>query len=181
MRYDFSPEFVSRFPTFTRFVIVARGVDNRSESAELKQMLNDAALAVRSDASLAMPAQHPKLAPWDAAFRSFGADPAETLPSITSLIVRARRPSLEPGETIFAYHNTLVALSNYISLIHLIPSGADDLGLAHGDVGLRLATGKELFVGFASNRVERPAAGEVIFADKRKVMCRRHSASSTAG
>ena len=55
----------------------------------------------------------------------------------------------------------------------LVPSGVDDLGLVQGDFGLRLAKGTEIFVGFASNRIERPEPGEIILADRRKVMCRR--------
>ncbi len=173
MKYTFSPDFAARFPTFIRFVVIARGVNNQGESDELKQMLNEAALSVRNDAALANSGDHPRIAPWRAAMRSFGANPDETLPSVQSLLVRAQRPGLDAGEPLFAYHNSMVALSNYISLKHLIPSGTDDLGLAHGDIGLRLAKGNEIYVGFARNRVERPLAGEVIFADKRKVMCRR--------
>ena len=173
MKYTFSPDFAAMFPAFIRFVVIARGVNNQGESAELKQMLNEAALAVRNDPALANAGDHARIAPWRAAMRDFGADPDETLPSVQSLIVRAQRPGLDAGEPVFAYHNTIVALSNYISLKHLLPSGTDDLGLAHGDIGLRLAKGNEIYVGFAGNRVERPVAGEVIFADKRKVMCRR--------
>lgn len=173
MRYSFSPDFVAKYPTFTRFVVVARGVDNRGEHAALREMLAGAARAVRANPALAEPAAHPQIAPWRAAMRAFGADPDETLPSVQSLVERARGATAEPDELLIPYRNTLVALSNYISLTHLVPSGVDDLGTVHGDIGVRLARGNELFVGFASNRVERPAAGEVIFADKRKVLCRR--------
>jgi tyrosyl-tRNA synthetase len=172
MRYTFSPEFAVAFPAFIRFVVVARGIDNTGEHPALKQMLDQAAQAVRTNPALADAAAHPQIAPWRAAMRAFGADPDETLPSVLSLVTRARR-ALDAGETLIPYHNPMVAISNYVSLAHLVPSGTDDLGMVHGDIGLRLAKGNELFVGFASNRVERPAAGEVIFADKRKVMCRR--------
>ncbi len=172
MRYTFSPEFVAAFPAYIRFAIVAQDIDNSGQSAELQQMLSQAAQAVRHDPALADLATHPTLAPWRAAFRSFGADPDEVMPSVQSLVTRARRV-LDADEALIPYHNPMVAISNYISLKHLIPSGTDDLGLVHGDIGLRVAKGNELFVGFASNRVERPTKGEVIFADKRKVMCRR--------
>ncbi len=173
MRYSFSPDFIAAFPSFIRFVVVARGIDNSGQHAEATALLNEAAWAARNSPALADVAAHSRLAPWRAAMRTFGANPDETLPSVQSLVERARRAALEPDEPLIPYRNTVVALSNYVSLKHLVPSGVDDLGMVHGDIGLRLARGNELFVGFASNRVERPAAGEVIFADKRKVMCRR--------
>lgn len=106
-------------------------------------------------------------------FESMGLDTNTVKPLIQSLIERIRRSDLKEGELAFGYHNTIVALSNFISIKYLIPSGADDLGLIQGDFGLRLAKGNEPYVGFASNDVEKPEVGEVILSDQRKVMCRR--------
>ena len=173
MRTYLSPEFLAKFPGYMRFVVVARGVDNRRQHDNVVQLLEKAARSVRDRKDLAEPAVHPRISSWSEAFRAFGADPDESIPSVQALVTRARREDLSQDEEIFAYHNTVVALSNHISMKYLVPSGADDLVLVHGDFGLRLASGNELFVPMGSNDIEPPKQGEVVLADKRKVMCRR--------
>lgn len=173
MKNSLSSELIARFPSYVRFFLVARDIDNQSHHEELERLLNEAARNVRKDPALKKPIEHSRIANWRRAFEKLGIDPDEAAPSVQALVMRARERGAKKDESIFAYHNTIVALSNYISLKHLIPSGVDDLGLVQGDFGLRFAKGTELFVGFNDNKVERPNPGEVIFADQRKVMCRR--------
>jgi lysyl-tRNA synthetase class 2 len=154
-----------------RFVIVASDIDNTKVHSRLVELLNEAAQSVRSNTALES-MSHPRIQSWREAFTKLNLNPVEVMPSVQALVLRAKRPDLEEGKPVFAYHNTLVALSNYISLKHLIPSGVDDLGLVQGDFGLRPARGNEIFVGFTSNRVEHPEPGEIVLADKRRVMCR---------
>ncbi|GAI13869.1 unnamed protein product, partial [marine sediment metagenome] len=80
---------------------------------------------------------------------------------------RARRGDQLP------YINTLVALFNYFSLRHMVPSGGDDLNAVNGDLCLTLAKGDEPFTPLNSDVIEYPAPGEVIYVDNSKVMCRR--------
>jgi len=54
-----------------------------------------------------------------------------------------------------------------------VPSGGDDLGSVEGDLRLILAKGDEPFTPLGSEAVEHPPAGEVIYFDNAKVMCRR--------
>jgi tyrosyl-tRNA synthetase len=164
MKIFLAQEFIKKFPDYIRFVIVAKGIDNTREYRELKQML-----AEREEIVKTIPASEyeGRLSAWERAFRRFGANPSRYKPSHQALIEKVRDGGGIP------YHNTIVALSNYISLKYFVPSGADDLDRVDGDFGLKLARGNEIFVAIGSNRVERPKPGEVIYADKRKVMCRR--------
>lgn len=165
MRIGFAPNFIEKFPEFTRYVVVARGISNYETNHQVKQMLDEACTKAS------------RIDPWRKAFKKMGLDPDEFKPSVQSLVERVWHSDLKPGdsssESAFAYHNTIVALSNLVSIKYLIPSGADDLGLIQGDCNLQLANGKEIFIGFASNDIEHPEPGEVILADQRKVMCRR--------
>ncbi len=172
MKVALSPEFTAKFPSYTRFVVVAKGLDNSVIHPELQKMLNEVGSKVRKDASLADPSAIERIKSWREAFKEFGADPNETAPSVQSLMNLARRDGVEEGKDILSYHNTVVAISNYISLKHLVPSGADDLGKVRGDYGLQLARGKEVFVALGSNDVEYPRKGEVILTDGWRVMCR---------
>lgn len=165
MRIRLSPSITSRFPDYVRYVVVARGIDNHREG---QIALREAEAVVRADPAMEAPHQHPRIANWREAFVRLGLDPDVTRPSAESLVARLRNNP----DTQLAYHNTVVALANWMSLRHLVPCGADDLGLVHGDIELRPARDGELFVPVSGNRVERTTSNEVILADRRKVMCR---------
>ena len=155
------------FPDYIMVTVVARGIDNRGEHPELQRLLDELQTAMRISPCCAEAIEeNPRLESWQAALRRFGVDPAEKVPSVQALV-----------ETVLAgraleYHNTVVAISNYISLKYLMPSGADDLDKTSGDLSVRLAKGDEVYVAFDSNEVEPPISGEVIYADDEKVMCR---------
>ncbi|MCX6031764.1 MAG: tyrosine--tRNA ligase [Chloroflexi bacterium] len=158
----------SLFPSYRRIVIIARDIDNSGEHYELAQMMAEVRAQLRNTLGLEAESipDHPAVANWRAAFRAFGVDPDEQHPSVQALL-----GSVLSGRSI-SYYNTVVAISNLISLKYLLPSGADDIDKTVGDFGLRLAKGNEVFVAFDSSDVTNPKPGEIILADDEKVMCR---------
>jgi DNA/RNA-binding domain of Phe-tRNA-synthetase-like protein len=168
MRFTFSDEFARLFPEYTRWLVVARNLDDHGEHPDITGMLAEAAARVRANRALAEnPAVHPRLTAWRDAFRRFGAKPADTRPALEALLRRALR-----GDDV-AYINTAVALMNHLMLARLLPCGGDDLGRVVGDFGLRLSRGDEIFTPFVGGAQEHPNVGEVILADEAHVMCRR--------
>lgn len=167
MKLTLSPEMVQRFPEYTMYTIVAKGIVNDSVPDELAALLAGAAAQVRATLSAESYLAHPRLASWRAAFARFGADPDVYPPSVQHLAELA----LAGGE--IASSSPVVALLNYISLKYLVPCGADDLGRVTGDFGVRLAQGDEIYVPIGGSEVEPVERGEVIYADQRKVMARR--------
>lgn len=168
MRFSFAPDFAARFPEYSRWLVVAHNLDNRSRHDEVERLLAEASERVRADAVLvANPAAHPRLAAWRDAFRRFGAKPADTRPALEALVRRVLNGDAIP------YINTAVALMNALSLAHLLPCGGDDLGQVIGNFSLRLARGDEPFTPFIGGETEHPVPGEVILADEARVMCRR--------
>jgi DNA/RNA-binding domain of Phe-tRNA-synthetase-like protein len=161
-----SQEVLARFPDYIRGVVVARGVNNEGEHEKLLQLLRGVEEDATKDESLLDIKNHPKIASWRQAYAAFGVNPNKFYCSIESLARRARRGDQLP------YINTLVALFNYFSLKHMVPSGGDDLDKVKGQLCLTLAKGDEPFTPFNSETVEYPAAGEVIYVDDDKVMCR---------
>jgi DNA/RNA-binding domain of Phe-tRNA-synthetase-like protein len=161
-----SQEVLARFPDYIRGVVVARGVNNEGEHEKLLQLLRGVEEDATKDESLLDIKNHPKIASWRQAYADFGVNPNKFYSSIESLARRARRGDQLP------YINTLVALFNYFSLKHMVPSGGDDLDKVKGQLCLTLAKGDEPFTPFNSETVEYPAAGEVIYVDDDKVMCR---------
>jgi len=162
-----SPEVLAKFPQYVRGVVIARGVDNHGEKPRLIEMLSEAVAKATQDESLQEIKSHPQIASWRQAYTDFGTNPNKFYCSIESLGRRARRGDQLP------YINTLVALFNYFSLKHMVPSGGDDLDSADGDLRLTLAKGDEPFTPLNSDVVEYPPPGEVIYVDNSKVMCRR--------
>jgi DNA/RNA-binding domain of Phe-tRNA-synthetase-like protein len=162
-----SKEVLTRFPDYIRGVVIARGVNNSGENQQLAQLLRKVEQKATQDESLQDIKNHPRIAPWRQAYSDFGTNPNKFYCSIESLGRRARRGDQLP------YINTLVALFNYFSLRHMVPSGGDDLNSADGDLCLTIARGNEPFTPFNSNVIEYPDSGEVIYVDDNKVMCRR--------
>ncbi len=162
-----SQEVFAKFPSYIRGVVIARGVDNHGEKPRLIEMLSELVAKATQDESLQAIKAHPRIANWRQAYTDFGTNPNKFYCSIESLGRRARRGDQLP------YINTLVALFNYFSLKHMVPSGGDDLNAADGDLCLTLAKGDEPFTPLNSNAVEYAPAGEVIYVDNSRVMCRR--------
>jgi lysyl-tRNA synthetase class 2 len=162
-----SSEVLARFPNYVRGVVIARGVDNSGEKQKLVELMRKAEQEATQDESLQDIKNHPRIAPWRQAYSDFGTNPNKFYCSIESLGRRARRGDQLP------YINTLVALFNYFSLKHIVPSGGDDLDSADGDLRLTLAKGDEPFTPLGSEVIEYPTPEEVIYIDNSKVMCRR--------
>ncbi len=167
MKSIVTPEVLQMFPNYIRGVVSARNVNNTGENPELVELLRKTEQAATQDASLLEIKNHPKILPWREAYTRFGSNPNKFYSSIESLCRRARRGDQLP------YINTAVALFNYFSLKHTVPSGGDDLDKVKGDLRLTLAKGNEPFTPFNAEEVEHPDRGEVIYIDDAFVMCRR--------
>jgi DNA/RNA-binding domain of Phe-tRNA-synthetase-like protein len=159
-------EVLAKFPSYIRGVVVARGVNNQGENQKLMELLSRVEDNATKDESLLEIKSHPRIASWRQAYTNFGVNPNKLYSSIESLGRRARR-----GDQL-SYINTLVALFNYFSLKHMVPSGGDDLDRVDGNLRLTLAKGNEPFTPFNSEVIEYPTPSEVIYVDDSKVMCR---------
>ena len=162
-----SSEVLAKFPDYVRGVVIARGVDNSGEKQQLVELMRKVGQEATQNEALQDIKNHPRIAPWRQAYSDFGTNPNKFYCSIESLGRRARRGDQLP------YINTLVALFNYFSMKHIVPSGGDDLDSAEGDLHLTLAKGDEPFTPLGSEAIEYPPPGEVIYVDNSKVMCRR--------
>jgi lysyl-tRNA synthetase class 2 len=159
-RIGIAPEVFEMFPGYVRHVLIAGNADNFGEPDELKDMLNLAQEALRSDESFADLKLHPRIASWRDAFGKFGINPNQCPPSTANLIKRVRSGKNLP------YINKLVCIFNIISMKYVLPAGGDDLDKVAGDVLLGPATGDEAYVPLGSSGpVERPKPGEIILFD----------------
>lgn len=165
--FTISDEVFERFPGYVRGVVVAHGLANGESPEELNSMLRSAEDFVRQELNLEKLVEHPRIAPWREAYRSFGAKPSKFRPSIEAMVRRVLRN--EPLPSI----NTLVDIGNVVSLRHLVPAGGHAVDVLKNDMELRLAAGDELFTPLDSEQVENPLPGEVVFVDGKTVLTRR--------
>jgi DNA/RNA-binding domain of Phe-tRNA-synthetase-like protein len=163
------PEILEQFPGYCWGKVICWGVDNRRGLEEAILLLREVEERVRQDESLADVVGHPKIAGWRQAFSQFGARPSKYQASVEALVRRARRGDALPPI------NTLVSIYNALSLRFLVPVGGDDLDLVSGGLHLRVAKGDEPFTPLGADTEDPPEAGEIIYADDAKVLCRRWS------
>lgn len=168
MKFLIADDIFEQYPDTQIGVMVARGLDNSGQSAELTGLVRTAEADVRSNLAGITVSQHPHVAPWREAYRAFGAKPKKYPSSIENLLKRVLK-----GEELRPI-NPLVDLYNVVSLRHLIPAGGEDLSQMQGDLQLRIAGDDESAVTMLGERDARPPyAKEVIYADDIGTICRR--------
>lgn len=165
MHISVTDAFWQLFPAARIGLVVARGVDNTGQGGAPAAMLANAIAASAAALEGAEMASHPAVAPWRAAYATFGAKPSKFRSSIESLLRSAqsgRLRSISP----------LVDLYNSVSLRYQLPCGGEDLAAIQGDLWLTRAEGGEPFRTIGAERDEPPAQGEVIYADDAGAVCR---------
>ncbi|MEU9884719.1 phenylalanine--tRNA ligase beta subunit-related protein [Sphaerisporangium sp. NPDC051011] len=145
-------------PDFRVLVIGAYGLVNGPSDDRSRAWLAEAAAA-------AVEPSHENIAAWQDAYRSFGAKPQRTRPSVDALVRRLPLPEI----------NLVVDAYNAVSVRHVLPIGGEDLGHYEGTARLVRATGEEPFDAMDKGEivVDHPEIGEVAWRDDRGVTCRR--------
>lgn len=166
MRLSIDSSLATRYPDYRMYTVIASAIDNLGGNETLKAALIEAQAEVRARLGDADLKSFPRVASWRKAFVGFGANPDLTKPSLEGLLSRALSGSDIP------FINKAVAISNLVSLKHLLPSGGDDISKIDGDFGLRFSQGLEPFLPIGATDEEHPEPNEVIYADEQKVLCR---------
>jgi DNA/RNA-binding domain of Phe-tRNA-synthetase-like protein len=165
--YSIADEVFAQFPGYGRGVVLAHGVRNGKSPDELVALFHATEASVRERLNVETLAQHPRIASWREAYRSFGAKPSKFRPSMEAMARRVLRNQEIPSI------NALVDIGNVVSLRHLVPAGGHAIDVVTQDIALRPATGDEEFIPFGSEEVEHPSPGEIVFAEGNTVLTRR--------
>jgi DNA/RNA-binding domain of Phe-tRNA-synthetase-like protein len=118
----------------------------------------------------------PEIRAWRRAFAQLGLKPTQYRCAAESLLRRFRKEGSLPRI------HPLIDLCNAISLARAVPVAVFDTAQVAGGLEVRAATGEETYLTFGGD-TERPAPGEVIFADQAgqahaRRWCNRQSATS---
>ena len=165
-------EVVERFPDFRVAVIRATDIVIAADrSPALIGMIEKAERSSRERWRGAELSAIPAVAAWRAAYRGFGVKKTSYRSSVERLFKRV----LAGGE--IPRINNLVDLYNCVSLVHGLCLGADDLEQTMGDLAFRLSRRGDTFFDMSAEAGEDPndppKDGEVVYADARRVLCRR--------
>lgn len=165
--YAVTAEIFSRFPEYTRALVVARGLTNGPTSPGLAKLMREEEQSIRARVSINTISEDPRFKPWRDAFSWFGAKPSDFRSSVEALTRRVLHGRQLPEIS------NLVDIGTTICLRHLVPVGGHALDDVHSDISLRQANGDELFMPFGSNISEHPLPGEVILVEGSSILTRR--------
>lgn len=166
MYFQHAPAIWRDFPGLAAATVFAAGITGReADCGQAGEFLRIARQRLVSGAE----SELPEIQAWRRAFAKMGLKPTQYRCAAESLLRRFRKegslPRLHP----------LVDLCNAASLAFAIPVAVFDVASIRGDLQVRYADGDEEYLTF-SGQWERPAAGEVIFADEaRRAHARRWS------
>jgi DNA/RNA-binding domain of Phe-tRNA-synthetase-like protein len=177
--FAYDPTVVARFPLIVGGVLHVEDVANGPSSPALREAFTAEQATVLARLGAAPLSEVASLAAWRRAFRAFGVDPTAYRSAAEALLRRLTKQGSIPSI------DTLVDIGNLVAIRHALPVAVFDLDAIAGGLTVRLATGDESFTDLGSGAVERPDAGEVIFADEAghvaaRRWCWRQSAESAS-
>ncbi|MEW2527394.1 phenylalanine--tRNA ligase beta subunit-related protein [Streptomyces sp. NPDC047071] len=155
--FQHEPALWRDFPALVPGVLHVRGI---TPDAPVDAPVARYAAAAAERLAAAPESRFPEVQAWRRAFSTLGIKPTQYRCASESLLRRFRKDGSLPRI------HPLIDLCNAVSLAYGIPVGVFDLSRIGGDLEVRYATGDEAYETF-SGGVERPDAGEVVFADDR--------------
>lgn len=174
MHIDIS-EIAGEFTDFRVAVVVAERIEiEPGRTPELAALIAEREAACRAAWGGMELSEIPGVAAWRKAYRAFGIKKTSYRSSVERLVknVLANRPLPEI--------NAFVDVYNAVSLAHVMPLGADDLGKVAGSLAFRYSRIGDQFVDMAGGdegadtpAYDPPKPGEVVYADDEKILCRR--------
>lgn len=168
-RLRVDPEVERRFPSYSVLVVYAYGLSNGPSDDASVAALRAAEESARSTFGEQKASAHPHISAWRQAFSAFGSKPSKYLCSAEALLSRVLK-----GQELPAI-NRVVDHYNAVSVRHVLPAGGEDLDKLVSDLVLTVATGDEPFdaVGGEGAEIEHADPGEIVWADRAGVTCRR--------
>jgi DNA/RNA-binding domain of Phe-tRNA-synthetase-like protein len=163
-------EVAGSFPAFRVALVVADTlVIPAVRPPRLEAFVEETAARVARDLAGVELADVPELKAWRQAYRAFGVKKTSYRSSVERLLKNIQRGSGLPRVS------ALVDAYNAISALYRMPIGADDLDRVVPPLSFRYARPADTFValGDPAATPDPPQAGEVVYADAEKCLCRR--------
>ena len=166
-RFAVEPAVFEQLPDYCVGVVVARGLDNHSQSEAIGRMLDQAAADFAQANREANVRELPGVRACRDAFQTLGMNPNKFMCSIESLMKRVQKSGALP------HINTVVDLGNAFSLTYQLPMGAHDVDKLEGDIQIRFSTPEDHFLPMGETEMETMPAGELVYVSGHTVKTRR--------
>ncbi|MCR4425249.1 MAG: phenylalanine--tRNA ligase beta subunit-related protein [Firmicutes bacterium] len=148
-------------------VVVATGIDNRTEREEIRTMLDHAVASARERYEGRSVRESTEVRPYRQAFETLGINPNKFQSSIEAMLTRIAKGGTLP------HINPIVDLVNAISLTHAVPMGSHDIDTLGADMEVRFSREGDRFTPFGSDEAEAVPAGEIVYVSGGEVRTRR--------
>jgi DNA/RNA-binding domain of Phe-tRNA-synthetase-like protein len=163
-------EVTGNFPRFRVALVAVEGLIIPIERPPaLASFVEDTTVQVVNDLAGVELADIAELKAWRQAYRAFGVKKTSYRSSVERLLKNLQRGAGLPRV------NALVDAYNAISALYRTPIGADDLDRVKPPLAFRYARPTDTFIalGDPESTPDPPNAGEVVYADAEKCLCRR--------
>jgi DNA/RNA-binding domain of Phe-tRNA-synthetase-like protein len=165
-KVSIDPGVVRLRPDYAAVLLVAEDLSPGPSDGSSDALLSAAEAAARDLLRERRLEDLPEITAWRDAYRSFGAKPKRTRPSVEALLRRVN--------TGLPRIDRLTDIYNALSVRRLLPVGGEDLARYAGPARLVRATGTEPFDTIHDGQAvtEHPVPGEVVWRDDAGVTCR---------
>lgn len=163
-------QIIPRFPDYRVALVICSGpAITETPPPPVADYLAEAEAAIVRDWGDRPVSDIPEVRAWRDAYKGFGIRKTSYRPSVERLIRHIQRHGALPRI------NSFVDLYNAISVTWRMPAGADDLDKVTPPLAFRYARPGDSFIplGDRDGRDDPPKDGEVVYADREKVLCRR--------
>lgn len=165
-------DITAAFPDFRVAVVIAEGLEIPPErDPALDALISERETDARRRHAGRELSEIEGIGAWRSAYRAFGIKRTSYRSSVERLV-----KNVLAGREL-ARINGFVDAYNAVSLAHVLPLGADDLDRVEGDLAFRYARPGDSFLDMAADQGadanDPPKPGEVVYADRAKVLCRR--------
>jgi DNA/RNA-binding domain of Phe-tRNA-synthetase-like protein len=158
---------IEKYPAINIGVLIGKDLRIKESNPELEKYKEESLLIAEDQVSCSPITRHEFIASWRDVYRSFGSKPGDYRPSAEALVRRALKKQSLPKI------NTAVDTYNSVSIRYMIPMGGFDTDLVEGDIELRFSQGGEVFQPLGSVKIEHTYEGEVVYADRKRILTRR--------
>ena len=167
LHFSIQKEVAEKYPALRIGVVIARGIKNARENPELSALKAKMENEFRAQYSPEDVNTHPTVLAWRETYRSFGVNPKDHRPTAEALLRRIVRGNSAP------IINVVVNCYLLAELEWFLPVGGYDLSQIEDYITLRFSEGEEQFLPLGGGEPETTQKGEVVYADRKKVLTRR--------
>lgn len=148
-------------------VVVGYGIDNKNSNSDIEKMLNDEMKSIRKRLAGQNLKEFEHIKPYREAFRELGVNPNKFMSSIEAIAKRVVKGNDLPAI------NPVVDLVNALSLKYILPMGAHDIDALEDEIAVRFTVEGDTFIPLGSDKMENVEAGELVYADSKRIRTRR--------